>query len=79
MIMTKCKACGNDFFDEDGTCPIDIWEEYTCCCESCGEVYEYKYNHPSMGDYIIPNFKKSLGNIHDDESEVELDEMSKNN
>tara|TARA_B100000809_G_scaffold258976_1_gene303089 strand:+ start:1388 stop:1582 length:195 start_codon:yes stop_codon:yes gene_type:complete len=61
--MTKCKACGNDFFDEDGECCIGVIGEYTCECASCGEIYEYKYNDPHFGDYIIPLFKKSLGNI----------------
>lgn len=76
--MTKCKACGNDFFDEDGECDIDNVEPETCECASCGEIYKYKYNDPSFGDYIIPLFNKPLG-LNRMEMDTELDEMSKNN
>jgi len=71
--MSKCPKCKQSFYEEEGTCPLDNFLPDTCSCENCGEVYEYKYDQ--HGDYIIPNFSNSLGNIHKSKKEIWIEEV----
>lgn len=60
-MSDKCPKCKKNFYDKEGMCDIDSFFPDTCSCNNCGEVYRYKYD--DNGDYIIPDFRKSLGNI----------------